>query len=198
MNIAYNRDCMEGMKQFPDKYFDLAVVDPPYGLPPDSSNGRGKLKGRAFNQGNISSWDSAPPASILKSFSGFPKIKSFGAGTISIYLHAAGLLFGISSSHGITSPNANTHGQAIIPLPNYFSLTTGRAIKSIPRKSRSPCTSGFSKTMQSRDSRFLTRIWAAAPRELPPMMPGLILWAMKSGKNISTCRRSGFKTTSPR
>ena len=23
-------DCMEGMKEFPDKYFDLAVVDPPY------------------------------------------------------------------------------------------------------------------------------------------------------------------------
>ena len=28
----YNMDCMEGMKQFPDKYFDLAVVDPPYGI----------------------------------------------------------------------------------------------------------------------------------------------------------------------
>ena len=25
-------DCMEGMAQFPDKYFDLAIVDPPYGL----------------------------------------------------------------------------------------------------------------------------------------------------------------------
>lgn len=24
-------DCIEGMKEFPDKYFDLAVVDPPYG-----------------------------------------------------------------------------------------------------------------------------------------------------------------------
>lgn len=24
-------DCLEGMKQFPDKYFDLAIVDPPYG-----------------------------------------------------------------------------------------------------------------------------------------------------------------------
>ncbi len=24
-------DCMEGMKQFPDNYFDLAIVDPPYG-----------------------------------------------------------------------------------------------------------------------------------------------------------------------
>ena len=27
----YNMDCMEGMKGFPDKYFDLAVVDPEYG-----------------------------------------------------------------------------------------------------------------------------------------------------------------------
>ncbi|CAN0212939.1 unnamed protein product [Ectocarpus fasciculatus] len=25
-------DCMEGMKLFPDKFFDLAVVDPPYGI----------------------------------------------------------------------------------------------------------------------------------------------------------------------
>jgi site-specific DNA-methyltransferase (adenine-specific) len=25
-------DCMDGMAQFPDKYFDLAVVDPPYGI----------------------------------------------------------------------------------------------------------------------------------------------------------------------
>lgn len=27
----YNMDCMAGMKEFPDKYFDLAIVDPPYG-----------------------------------------------------------------------------------------------------------------------------------------------------------------------
>jgi len=27
----YNMDCIEGMKQFPDKYFDIAIVDPPYG-----------------------------------------------------------------------------------------------------------------------------------------------------------------------
>ena len=25
-------DCLEGMAQFPDKYFDLAIVDPPYGI----------------------------------------------------------------------------------------------------------------------------------------------------------------------
>lgn len=26
----YNMDCMEGMRRFPDKYFDLSIVDPPY------------------------------------------------------------------------------------------------------------------------------------------------------------------------
>lgn len=28
----YNMDCMDGMRQFPDGYFDLAIVDPPYGI----------------------------------------------------------------------------------------------------------------------------------------------------------------------
>lgn len=32
MTQAFNRDCMEAMKEFPDGYFDLAVVDPPYGI----------------------------------------------------------------------------------------------------------------------------------------------------------------------
>ena len=31
MNIVYNTDCMQGMKEYPDKYFDLAIVDPVYG-----------------------------------------------------------------------------------------------------------------------------------------------------------------------
>ena len=30
-SCAFNRDCLEAMKEFPDKFFDLAVVDPPYG-----------------------------------------------------------------------------------------------------------------------------------------------------------------------
>ena len=29
-NIVYNMDCMDGMKEYQDGYFDLAVVDPPY------------------------------------------------------------------------------------------------------------------------------------------------------------------------
>ena len=29
---VFNMDCIEGMQQFPDKYFELAIVDPPYGI----------------------------------------------------------------------------------------------------------------------------------------------------------------------
>jgi site-specific DNA-methyltransferase (adenine-specific) len=32
LNKFYHMDCMEGMKQYPDKFFDLAIVDPPYGI----------------------------------------------------------------------------------------------------------------------------------------------------------------------
>lgn len=39
MNIALNEDCMAVMARYPDKYFDLAVVDPPYG------GGGGELDG---------------------------------------------------------------------------------------------------------------------------------------------------------
>lgn len=45
MNIAYNMDCMEGMKEYPEKYFDLAVVDPPYFSGPER---------RAYYGSNIS------------------------------------------------------------------------------------------------------------------------------------------------
>lgn len=31
INRLYNMDCIEGMKQFPDNFFDLAIVDPVYG-----------------------------------------------------------------------------------------------------------------------------------------------------------------------
>lgn len=51
---------MDLLRQMPDKAFDLGIVDPPYGLPQDSSNGRGKLKHRVFNAGKIDKWDIPP------------------------------------------------------------------------------------------------------------------------------------------
>lgn len=45
MNETYNLDCMEGMAQFPDLYFDLAVVDPPYFSGPERRGFYGRRDG---------------------------------------------------------------------------------------------------------------------------------------------------------
>lgn len=38
-------DCMEGLRAFPDKFFDLAVVDPPYGINITGRHKNGSLVG---------------------------------------------------------------------------------------------------------------------------------------------------------
>jgi len=53
-----NCDCMEYMKDMPDNHFDLACVDPPYGI--DAANmemGKGKNK-----KWSKKSWDTTPPS----------------------------------------------------------------------------------------------------------------------------------------
>lgn len=55
ISIAHNRDCMEAMKEFPDKFFDLAIVDPPYGIGINSSGRLGKYGGKGKD------WDNKTP-----------------------------------------------------------------------------------------------------------------------------------------
>ena len=43
-SVVYNEDCVEALKRFDDNYFDIAIVDPPYGLGNRLSDGGGKLK----------------------------------------------------------------------------------------------------------------------------------------------------------
>ena len=47
----YNQDCLEAMKQMKDNQFDLAIVDPPYGI---------NVKTRVFNDGK--NWDNNIPS----------------------------------------------------------------------------------------------------------------------------------------
>lgn len=52
MKDFYLRDCIEGMKDFPDKFFDLAIVDPPYGIGEDAhktdSRARYSIKSKEY------------------------------------------------------------------------------------------------------------------------------------------------------
>jgi site-specific DNA-methyltransferase (adenine-specific) len=53
----YNMDCMELMAKYPDKHFDLAIVDPPYGINADGMNlGNGIKKYKVEKK-----WDSKIP-----------------------------------------------------------------------------------------------------------------------------------------
>ena len=50
MNIAYNMDFLEAMREMPDNAFDLAVVDPPYGDGLHADDGGGKGWFTKYNQ----------------------------------------------------------------------------------------------------------------------------------------------------
>jgi len=52
-------DCIEGMKRYPDKYFDLAIVDPPYGIGINHNIGRRKGDKPSKNKKVI--WDNEIP-----------------------------------------------------------------------------------------------------------------------------------------
>lgn len=57
-----NVDCLVYMRQLPDKYFDLAIVDPPYGIGENGSRNksRGKLA-KAKDYKPFAGYDLAPP-----------------------------------------------------------------------------------------------------------------------------------------
>ena len=56
---VFNEDCITLMKRYPDKFFDLAVVDPPYGLGDKLT--QGGTWASKYAKGDAS-WDIAPPA----------------------------------------------------------------------------------------------------------------------------------------
>lgn len=59
-----NMDCMDLMAKYPDKHFELAIVDPPYGIGDKFKGGSsGKMQ---FNEIVEKGWDCVPDASYFK------------------------------------------------------------------------------------------------------------------------------------
>ena len=59
---AFLMDCMEGMKNTPDKYYDLAVVDPPYGIGVVASGKIGSGSRAKAKDYGAKEWDKQPPS----------------------------------------------------------------------------------------------------------------------------------------
>ena len=64
MNVVHLCDCMEFMRSVPDKFYELAIVDPPYGIGVDGQKEciKGKKSDRKFHE--FKNWDSNIPEKI--------------------------------------------------------------------------------------------------------------------------------------
>ena len=70
-SVVYNEDCVEALKRFNDNHFDLAIVDPPYGIGADKAQNNaamqrikaeGKSKaGRGWKLYADTDWDNETP-----------------------------------------------------------------------------------------------------------------------------------------
>lgn len=59
-STIFNMDCLEAMREMPDNHFDLAIVDPPYGINAEQGTNlqtRNRFKHKEYG------WDSSPPDS---------------------------------------------------------------------------------------------------------------------------------------
>jgi len=59
---VYNEDNLIGMARYPDKFFDLAIVDPPYGFGVNMNMGRRKQKRKKHIEKD---WDEDIPPPCL-------------------------------------------------------------------------------------------------------------------------------------
>ena len=56
---VFNMDCMAGMARYPDKYFELAIVDPPYGI--GVNHNMGRRRGDKPSEYKPAIWDNSAP-----------------------------------------------------------------------------------------------------------------------------------------
>lgn len=63
LNIT-NEDCMNLMKRYPDKYFELAIVDPPYGIA--RFGNRVEMSNRLEKVTKLNKWDIKPTPEYFK------------------------------------------------------------------------------------------------------------------------------------
>ena len=61
INKIHNQDCLEAMKLMQDNEFDLAIVDPPYGLGMDKSRNSNKGNKARFKIYHDTDWDAKAP-----------------------------------------------------------------------------------------------------------------------------------------
>jgi len=86
---VFNEDCIQVMKRYPDKFFDLAVVDPPYGLGDKLT--QGGTWASKYAKGDAS-WDIAPPDEYWEQLFRVSKNQIVWGGNYFHNLHLTGVI----------------------------------------------------------------------------------------------------------
>lgn len=107
LNKLYNMDCMQGMKEFPDGFFDLAIVDPTYGIGIDGQKKRVCGNPKHNRKEHIrKSWDKAiPPPEYFRELERVSKAQVIWGGNYFVpYLEQGhkGWLVWDKGQHGLT------------------------------------------------------------------------------------------------
>lgn len=107
LNKLYNMDCMQGMAEFPDGFFDLAIVDPPYGIGIDGQKKRVCGNPKHNRKEHIrKSWDKAiPPPEYFRELERVSKAQVIWGGNYFVpYLEQGhkGWLVWDKGQHGLT------------------------------------------------------------------------------------------------
>ena len=107
LNKLYNMDCMQGMKEFPDGFFDLAIVDPPYGIGIDGQKKRVCGNPKHNRKEHIrKSWDKTiPPPEYFRELERVSKAQVIWGGNYFVpYLEQGhkGWLVWDKGQHGLT------------------------------------------------------------------------------------------------
>ena len=176
MNVAYNQDCIEAMLAMPDGAYDLAVVDPPYGI--KVSNNMGRRKGDRRSDYKKVTWDNEPPPPEY-----FLQLRRVSKNQI---------IFG--ANHFITRiPSADS--PCWICWDKGFSDEVSFASFELAWTSfNSPCK----RVAMSSAQAGWTPTWGAGQAGSQHMTPAWTSQGMKSIRTISQRRNSGSMNTQPK
>ena len=155
---VYNIDCMDYMRNLPDKHFDLAIADPPYG---DAMGGQKEIRNSRVRFGvyrtggtwaakygkDIKAWDIAPSQEFFTELMRVSKIRLLGEQTIFLCLRLDASLFGknLQYQNPLLWRWLNMPGHHSMQIQRYSSLHRKEqrmTLDSTLHRSLLPCTAG--------------------------------------------------------
>lgn len=197
MNVAYNMDCLEAMRQMEDNAFDLAVVDPPYR---DMQENHPTKDMR--NNGTMERFGNKPSDEYWKELFRVSRNQIvWGANNFLLPPHKGFIVWKkktISENFTMSMAEIAFISEGLGTISKVFECQPqggGKKEEFIRRKNPLHCTVGYFSTTQSMVTRFWIRILALAQAESPRMMQGWTLWATRLTRHTSVCKKNALRGT---